>query len=251
MTYVVLILVAGGMGAWGYWRGGLRIAYGLAPLLFASALMWIFSGLLFRSDFITSAGLAWPVIMPVVIGLVGGYVLQFFIRKKLPKKPHQVDRIAGATACVLMSVVMVWLFSLLIGLRHGSANGALTAADTSAARSLNNAIVRWIPGVGSGSDSLMSVVQIASADEEVRHRAAEALKIDHLLGSDAFVKMQNDAATSDDLLAASRGNLLALWRLQKNPLVYEFYQTEEVQDAIHRLTLEDIAQAVRDAREGE
>jgi len=251
MTYLVLLIVACGMGAWGYWRGGLRIAYGLAPLLFASALMWIFSGLLFRSDFITSAGLAWPFILPVVIGVSGGYMLQFFIRKRLPRKPHQADRVAGAAACVLVAVVMVWLFSLLIGLRHGSAHGALTAADTGAARSLNNAFVRWIPGVGSGSDSLMSVVEIASASEEVRQKAAENLKIDHLTGSLTFQAMISDATTNDDLTAASRGNLLALWRLQKNPLVYEFYQSEEMQDAIKRLTLADIATAVEEARRAE
>ncbi len=248
MTYLVLLIAAGGMGAWGYWRGGLRIAYGLAPLLFASALMWIFSGLLFRSDFITSAGLAWPFILPVVIGVAGGYVLQFFIRKRLPGKPHQADRVAGAAACVVVAVVMVWLFSLLIGLRHGSANGALTAADTGAARALNNALVRWIPAVGTGSDSLMSVVEIASADEDVRQKAAEALKIDHLSGSETFQRMLDDATTNDDLMAASRGNLLALWRLQKNPLIYEFYKSEEMQDVMARLTLADIAQAVRDAQ---
>lgn len=251
MTYLVLIIVAGGMGAWGYWRGGSRVVFRLLPLLLASALVWAFTGLLFRIEFITSAGLAWPLVLPMVIGLAGGYVAQFFLRKQLPKEPKKYDRIAGATACVLMSVVMVWLLSLLIGLRHGSANGTLTAADTGAARTLNNAIVRWIPGVGHSSDSLMSVVDIASADADARHRAAEALNIDHLRGSETFIKMIDDAATHDDIEAASRGNLLALWRLQKNPLVYEFYASEEIQDALKRLTLEDIARAVQEAKNSE
>ncbi|MCL4198761.1 MAG: hypothetical protein KJZ69_14835 [Phycisphaerales bacterium] len=250
MTYVVLILVAGTFGAWGYWRGGVRVAYGLAPLAFASALIWLLSGLLFRVESITSAGLAWPFILPMGVGLAGGYVLQFFARKRLPKEPHRIDRIAGASVCVLISVIVVWLGSLLIALRGGAEQGALTYARTAPARSLNNVVVRWIPAVGAGSDSLMSVVEIASADEEVRRRAAENLKIDHLLNSEALMKMTNDAATYDDLMAASSGNILALWRLQKNPLVHEFYRSAEVQDAIKRLTLEEIARAVREAQEG-
>jgi len=249
MTYVVLLIVACGLGAWGYWRGGLRIAFGLAPLIFASALMWVFGGLLYRSDFITSAGLAWPLILPLVIGIAGGYVLQFFVRKKLPREPHRADRVAGAAVCVLISIVMVWIGSLYLALRGASQDGTIASSATGPARFLNKAVVRWIPAVGSGSDSLMSVVEIASADEDVRQRAAESLKIDHLLNSETFLLMTNDAATLDDLTAASSGNLLALWRLQKNALVHEFYKSAEVQDAIKRLSLADIANAVREAQE--
>ncbi len=248
MTYLVLVIVACGMGAWGYWRGGLRVLVRMAPLLMASVLCWLFSGWLYRSEFITSSGLAWPFILPTVIGVAGGYVLQFFVRKKLPKNPHRVDRIAGATICTLMAVVMVWLGSLFFALRGSAAAGMLTADDTGPARMLNSAIVRWIPAVGTGSDSLMSVVEIASADETVRQKAVDNLKIDHLLGSETFLKMKDDAATYDDLVAASNGSLLALWRLQKNPLVYDFYKSSEMQDVLARLTLADIAQAVRDAK---
>ena len=248
MTYVVLLIVAGLLGAWGWWRGGIRLAYGLAPLAFASALMWLLGGWLYRSEFITSAGLAWPLILPMGIGLAAGYILQFFVRNRLPKKPHQVDRIAGATVCVVLSVIVVWLGSLLIALRGGHAEGALDSARTAPARTLNRAVVRWIPAVGTGSDSLMSVVEIASAEEQVRRSAAESLKIDHLLNSEALHQMTNDAATYDDLMAASSGNLMALWRLQKNPLVHQFYKSEDVQEAIKRLTLEDIARAVREAQ---
>lgn len=251
MTYLVLVFLACSMGAWGYWRGGLRVLYGLAPLIFASILIWLFSGLLYRAEFIVTAGLAWPLILPAVIGLMGGYVLQFFVRKKLPKEPHRADRIAGATLCVFISVIMVWMVSLLIALSGKSPDGTVAYSRTAPARFLNKAVVRWIPAVGTGSDSLMSVVEIASADEGVRRKAAENLKIDHLLNSDALIKMQNDAATYDDLVAASSGNLLALWRLQKNPLVYEFYKSEEVQDVMTRLTLADIALAVQDAKKTE
>lgn len=248
MTYLVLVLVVCVLGAWGYWRGALRIVYGLAPLIFASALMWLLSGVLYRSDFITSAGLAWPLILPLVVGLSGGYVLQFFVRKKLPREPHRVDRIAGAAVCSLLAVVLVWVGSLYVALRGASADGSLASSRTAPARALNRAVVRWIPAVGTGSDSLMSVVEIASADEDVRRRAAENLKIDHLLSSEPLQKMIDDAATHDDLVAASGGNILALWRLQKNALIHEFYKSAEVQDAIRRLSLADIAAAVREAQ---
>lgn len=251
MTYLILIIVACGMGALGYWRGGIRIAYRLAPLILASLLTWLFSGLLYRSEFVISTGLAWPFILPMVIGLAGGYVLQFFVRQQLPKEPHRIDRIAGAAVCTVMAVVMVWLGSLYFALRGSAAGGILTREDTGPARMLNSAIVRWIPAVGSGSDSLMSVVEIASADEQVRAKAVENLKIDHLQGSETFQKMIQDAATYDDLMAASSGNFLALWRLQKNPLVYDFYKSSEMQDVMARLSLADIAQAVREAQEAQ
>ena len=59
----------------------------------------------------------------------------------------------------------------------------------------------------------------------------------------------DDAETAGDIRSASSGNLAALWRLQKNPLILQLVETREIQALLDRRTLADLAEAVRSARE--
>src|SRR5690606_25098543 len=95
---------------------------------------------------------------------------------------------------------------------------------------------------------MMGLTEIAMVDESVRERAARELGVDHLAQDPYVQAVVNDPATYADLEAAAAGNLAALWRLQKNPLVLEMARSPSVSEAVGRLSLEDVREAVRKAR---
>ena len=247
MAYVALFVLAAGLGTYGYWRGGARVGLALAPILLASILFWLLGGLVYRLDFLYSAGFVWPGLVLLMLGLGSGYFLQHFARKKLPKEPPMPDRIAGAAAGALLAVVAVWLGSFFVAVLSMQQHPGQHSDSADAARLLNKGVVRWIPGIGAASSDLTSVMDIAAANQEVRDRAAEKLQIDHLWDSPAMSALANDPATMEDMEAAARMNLGAIWRLQKNPLVIELVESPEMQDILDRVSLEDIAAAVREA----
>ena len=248
MAFVFLIVVAVGLGAYGWWRGGLRVGLGLAPLLFASILFWLFGPLFYRIDALRHAGLIWPALIVTLPGIVAGYGLRFLVRKKLPKKPVQSDRVAGAAVGVVLALAVVWLGCVgwvMLSVARGGGYPSGSAAWL--ARALNTAIVQWIPVVGTGSDAMMDMVEIASADEETRRHVLAQMELDDLRELPEMQTVLNDAATYEDVQQAGKGNLAALYRLQKNPLMQCLLETEEMARLLDRDTLAEIAEAVRAA----
>lgn len=249
MAFVFLIVAAAGFGAYGWWRGGRRIGIALAPLLFGSILFWLFGPLCYRIDALRHAGLMWPALIVTLPGFIGGYVLYFLVRKKLPKQPVQWDRGVGAAAGVLLALALVWLGCVgwvMLSVSRGQGYPSGSAAWL--ARALNTAIVQWIPVMGTGSDAMMDMVEIASADEETRRQVLAQMELDDLRELPEMQAVLNDAATYEDVQQAGKGNLAALYRLQKNPLMQRLLETEEMGRLLDRDTLAEIAKAVRAAR---
>ena len=248
MAFVFLIAVTGGFGAYGWWRGGRRIGIALAPLLFASILFWLFGPLCYRIDALRHAGLIWPMLIVTLPGFIAGYVLYFMVRKKLPKRPVWWDRVVGASAGVFLALAVVWLGCVgwvMLSVSRGQGYPSGSAAWL--ARTLNSAIVQWIPVVGTGSDAMMDMVEIAAADEETRRQVLAQMDLENLRELPEMQAVLNDTATYDDVQQAGKGNLAALYRVQKNPLMQQLLETEEMARLLDRDTLAEMAEAIRAA----
>lgn len=245
MALVIMFFLIVGFAGLGFWRGGMRLGLTLAPLLIASILFWLFGGLFYRLDFLVNLGLMWPGTILFTIGLLAGYALRFYLRKKLPEERHTADRIVGAVAGVLIAVVLSWLGLVYFNVKAASDARQVSATNVGIARALNGAVVRWIPGLGAGANSLTNAMDIAMADEEVRRRAVEDLDLVDLRDVPEVTALLEDNATAADIDAAAQGSITALFRLQKNPLVIALFESEQIQEVLKRLSLDDISEAVR------
>lgn len=254
MSLIVVFLVIAGLGALGYWRGGMRLGLALLPLALASLLIWILGGAMYRFDMMRNLGFLWPGLILIVLGLGGGYALQWWLRRKLPKERATWDRVAGAVAGVFIAVIASWLVLVYATLLTATRSGAGTerqggGSSAEMARALNSGFVRWVPGVGSISDMTMVMVELGTADEAVQARAIEILDI-QALADDPYVQaVLDDPATQADIEAAANADLGALYRLQKNQRVLDLARSEAIQGALDRISLADISAAIRQARE--
>jgi len=249
MAFVFLFLVAAGLGAYGYYRGAARFGLALLPLLLAAALIWLLGPLIYGIDGLRNAGLIWPGLVLFVCGVSGGYTLQFYCRKRLPKKCHRYDRIGGVAVGLLVSMVLVWIGCVYYVVWSSSNRPDRSTGSAGwLANALNTGVVRWVPGVGSGSDAMMRMVEIATAEEAVRRQAIEDLGLSGLADLPEMQVVLNDEQTQADVQAAAKGNIAAIWRLQKNPHLLRLLETDEVRQVLTARSLKDIAAAVRKAR---
>ncbi|UCC31256.1 MAG: hypothetical protein JSU86_03065 [Phycisphaerales bacterium] len=246
MAIGVLFIVAAAFGAYGCFRGALRFLLTLLPLILASVLLWLLGPLLYRIDILRNAGLMWPPAILVILGVAGGYVLRFIGRKKLPKRIHLADRIGGAALGLLLSLVVVWLGCVYVTVWSSSQDSARDSGSTARlARALDSAVLRWIPVVGSGSRSMTDLMEISTADEEVRRRALKELGFDGLLDDPQMQAVLDDPETMQDIEAAAKGSIPALWRLQKSPKILQLVESERAREAIDSHSLEAIVEAIR------
>ena len=251
MTLVIMFLLIVGFAGLGFWRGGMRLGLALLPLLLASILFWLLGGLFYRLDFLVNLGLMWPGTILFTLGLLAGYTLRFYVDRKLPKERNTADRIVGSVVGVLIALVISWLGLVYFNVKAASDDRPVSATNVGMARALNGAVVRWIPGIGAGADSLTNAMDIAMADEEVRRRAVEDLDLANLRDVPEVTALLEDDATAADIDAAAQGSITALFRLQKNPLVIALFDSEQIQEVLKRLSLDDISEAVRKVEAGQ
>lgn len=246
MAVGMLIIVAAALGTYGYFRGAIRFFLAVLPLILASLLLWLLGPLFYRFEALRNAGLAWPGLMLLVFGSVAGYAVRFVAKRKLPRKIHRADRIGGSIIGVLVSVVVVWLgcvYATMWSAARQDGGGGGSAARL--AHTIDSVALQWIPVVGSGSTTMMGLLEISTADEEVRRQALHELGFDRLFDVAQIRSVMEDAETRKDVEAAARGNVAALWRLQRNPKVLQLVDSEEVREAVDKLSLDEIVEAVR------
>ncbi len=250
MAIGALLIAAAALGVYGYFRGAIRLLLVLLPLCLASFLLWLLGPLFYRIDMLRGVGLIWPAFTLVFTGLAAGYALQFGLRKKLPAKIHRADRIVGSVTGVMVSLLVVWLGCVYVAVWSASRQGVTGRGSAEKlAHVLDAAVLRWIPAVGSGSAAMMELLEISTADEQVRRRALQELGFDRLLNSPQMQVVLNDAETRKDIEAAAKGSIFALWRLQKNPRILELVENDEVLEAIGGHSLHEIAEAVRELQQ--
>jgi len=248
MFGILLFLVAvGGLMALGWWKGGARIGLALAPLLICSIFLWIAGSIAYEIDMMRNLGLVWPAVFLIVPGLVGGYLLRFWLKKKLPDEPGGRDRIIGAATGFFMGIVITWLGLVYQVVWVTSHDGQASSFNMGMARTLNDGVVRWIPGIGAGSGAIMDLVDVATAAEDVQRQAVKDLGLGKLSDTPEMQAIVNDPAIREQIESIRRGNVAALWRLQKDERVLALFKSAEIREILDRVSLDDISRAVKKA----
>ncbi len=251
MAAIVLLLIALGVacGAYGYFRGGMRLGVSLLPPIVVAAAFWLFGATCFGMASVRNYGLVWPALLILVPSLTAGLGIRYLIQRRLPKRVHMVDRAAGALAGLVGSLLLAWLgcvqFAILAAARDpGREDGPAILF----ARAVNGAFIQRIPIVGSGGRTMMNLLEIATAEESVRRAAVVELGLDRLRELPEMQAILSDTATQADIEAAAKGNLSALWRLQRNAQILRLFDNEEMAAAVSRRTLDELADGVRRAK---
>lgn len=204
----------------------------------------------------------WPIglISPLLYGLIGSVLVACLsdkwsrVRnarsKRIVTPSRQLNGFAGAGIGVAVSLV----FCPLLLRVESQPSRARTTNPTPAsapleprtalgefARIVNVGFVRHVPIAGDMSAELVAIASILDQPLETRKQFAIAKRWDSLAELPSFVAIVENKELIADIDAAADGSLLALYRLQKHPLVLEFAREEELQSIVSQFDAQEIA----------
>lgn len=189
------------------------------------------------------AGIAASAAIWAAVTLLGGAIARRSRPAGSGLRRCRLDRAAGAAiggAGGLFVGACVWLVLFLVeGLMVSpepkeDAVGALggTTWMRSLSRTANRGFVRHLPVVGSLGDELEATVIILNSDLHAQRELARKRGLDGLAELPSFKAIVENQRILDEIDSAGRGDLPALYRLQRNPLILAFFAEEKVQEAI-------------------
>ena len=79
---------------------------------------------------------------------------------------------------------------------------------------------------------MMNLVEIANTEEDARRQAIEELGFNRLHDLPQMRALLADEETQSDVQAAAKGNIAAVWRLQKNPHILKLLEAEEIANMV-------------------
>lgn len=209
----------------------------------------------------------WPIglISPLLYGLLGSVLIACLIDKwsrlrnvrleRIDKPSRQLNGFAGAGVGVAVSLVFCTLLLRVESQSTRAPTTNLTTVSVSAeprtalgefARIANVGFVRHVPIAGDMSAELVAIASILDHPLETRKQFAVAKRWDSLAELPSFVAIVENEALVADIDAAADGNLLALYRLQKHPLVLEFAREEKLQSIVSQFDAQEIAKELQD-----
>jgi len=250
------------LGAWlGTYRGGWRTSVWLSKLAFAWG-----SGIgLAAYGLRRSWHMPWGLITPVVLGLLVTIFLRILLawRSKRPLRRAQLgvfQRITGAALGSFIGFVLtiaLWqiaLFASSLTTRSPATETVLAPQSQPATETANKksawvslaevahrGFIRHLPVAGPLTDEFLAVATILKTPQLVRKQFARHKAWDSLADLPSFQALAEDEALFADIDAAVAGNFAALYRLQRHPLMIEFYHEESLQAILVNLQASQIA----------
>lgn len=252
------------LGAWlGSHRGGGRTSAWLSKLALAwgSGIALAAYGL--RQNWHTP----WGLITPIAVGLLVAIFLRMVLawRSTRPKRRASLgvfQRTAGAVLGSCMGFVLAvagWQIALLVSSLAApppvtgtalaaqpppatdAANSNVKTAWASLAEVAHHGFIQHLPVAGPLTDDFLAVATILKTPQSVRKQFAQHKQWTSLADLPSFQAIAQDEALFADIDAAVAGNFAALYRLQRHPLIIEFYHEETLQALMANLQASQIA----------
>lgn len=213
----------------------------------------------------------WPlgILTPVFAGatclLVGWFVFtrvlarRLAVDRKVPVTGR--NRIAGAVFGATSGVIVagsLWIAAALVeGLltsnsEEPQSESALADPETSRGwvhalvKTANRGFVSHLPVLGPLGDEVEATVFILNSSERARRHVANGRDWQRLTELPTYIALNEDADVARDMVAFSEGSLMALYRLQRNPLVVAFIEEEQVQAMVVGLRPSLLAEEIRE-----
>lgn len=257
---VIISAIPISVGVLAGYRRGLRC---LLTRVVARLPGWIAGGvvatILFEMGMFQPFGLFTPVAGGLVVFLLVVWTAGRWQRRDSHKTEQELGRatrVAGSAAGAVFGAlvaVLLWLCLLAVdGLttRPGSSHDAMSAEPRvdnlfhSLVRTANRGVIRHIPVVGSVGDEVEALSAILNSDATVRRRLAQELRWEGLAELESFRAIQRDLRLQQDIDRVARGNLWALYRLQRHPKIITFWKEPRVQEIIVGLRPSDLARRI-------
>ena len=214
-------------------------------------------------------GCHWPagLISPIVIGLLGALMMSRLLvwRDSYSVTQERIgvfQRTVGTTLGAVIGFVLAvagWQVALLADslttpLQLAANEGATLphpqvsqqSAWSSLAEVAHQGFLKHLPVAGPLSDEMLAVGTILKTPQAVRRQYALHKGWDSLAALPSLQAIANDQALFAEIDAAVSGNLASLYRLQKHPLIMEFYHEEPLQAMISNLQASQIADELLD-----
>jgi len=223
--------------------GGRRLARSVGGFVLASACGAALGFAALRFGWSRPFGL----LTPAVAALLATGATWFAVLRWLPTdRDHTAsrnERLFGAglgAVCGVMLAGSLWIVATLGEGVAGSAEAPGAPVPTQAAasatpswtlalvRTANRGFVRHLPVLGPLGDEMEATVAILNSSPEARRKLARGRHWERLTHLASYRDLANDAEFDRDLASVRNGNVLALYRLQRNPRVVAFMQEDEV-----------------------
>jgi len=260
MALLCLIVGAVVFAAHGAWRG--RPGNTIVPALVGPATFAGTAWGLYYFKMHRSLGLLGPLAVGLGVGLVLGITLWVLIRRRRRKLPPPtlLNRCVAGVVGAVQGVGFVLLAILLAAMIQNKVRPDLAAAPLSerglsarvlfaeAAGLISRGVLSHLPGAEHYGRSLEDLGTVLTASPECQALAGEKLGFDELLQLPATQVFFRDREALDAIDDLWEGRLDAIYRLQANPRLYELIEDPDFQSAVRRLTLGEIARAIREVQ---
>ena len=233
--------------------GGSRVCSWLGPRVLAAL------GGIATTVTLFQLGIFWPLglVTPLVLGVLAARIayklsqlaINFATDVKL-KSNGSLGGLIGSFAGLMVAVVG-WQAILLstgsdatVELDQVSDATKEIPRETSLQRLAviaNDGLIQHLPIAGPMTQDLIAIREIMDTPIEVRKQFAISKGWDDLANLPSFVALVEDESLIDQIESATKGNLLALYRLQRNPLVIEFARERQLQDLFQEFDVQQIA----------
>jgi len=231
--------------------GGPRLFAAAGVLLLAWGAGLYAMGLALEARWFHPFGLMTPVFLGAAIALALREILWRSLSPRLRWTnlglPGVVWRTAGALLGAAGGLTLATAFWLLFLMARGSATpepeSASPAPGPSERRGFveglvkltNRGVVRHLPLIGPLGDELEAVCFILNTDPAIRAELARTPRWKRLLDLPTLLPILEDETIAEELDRVRRGNVLALYRLQRNPLILAFCEEEAVREFIEEV----------------
>ncbi len=205
----------------------------------------------------------WGLITPIVVGLLTAILMRMVLawRSKRSKRRARLgflQRSSGAllgAALGFMLAIAGWQVALFTSSLTAPTPDVAGADELQPQQPTTNEKTAWaslaevahrgflqhLPVAGPLTNEVLAVATIMKSPPEVRKEFAKHKEWDRLADLPSFQALAQNDALFSDIDAAITGNLAALYRLQKHPLIFDFYKEETLQALIADLRASEIA----------
>ena len=227
----------------GYRAGAGRILARGAPFLASYCAFVLALALAFRARWFEPLGLATPVLLgigaAVLVRLLWSGRRRAGAARETARSPLAARKLAGALVGAVGGgtiAVVLWLLLLaalpFVAPRRPSSVETASPPERDLFRAIvetaNRGFIRHVPVVGPLEEEVEALVSILETDPAVRAELVRRRDWSAIARLDSFQAIREDESIFEDIDGVRRGDLRALYRLQKNPRILAFISEDDV-----------------------
>lgn len=235
VVLLTVLLIAAGTAV-GRYFGGRRLVRWLLLYAAAGTAAWATARAALDANWYWPLGLLTPVIASTVAATLALLIAHKLFAAKPPSKPlGTANRTFGALFGTIIGgslAIATWLL-LPLCVASPMQAGKSTAGDVQAAIAdlcsiAHRSFLRHVPVVGNASNEVQALLEILQADTTDHQRIVHAFDLESIRDLPAMQTALNDSGVRRELRRLRDGSLVALFQLQRHPLILAVAECDDV-----------------------